>query len=52
MASIAPAAAIRCPVRLFVELTAMRSAWAPKTARTAAHSLRSFIVVEVPWALR
>ena len=47
-ASTAPAAAIRCPITLFVELTATRGTWEPNTARTAAHSLRSFIGVEVP----
>ena len=37
---------------LFVELTATCFAPAPNTALTAAHSLRSFIGVEVPCAFR
>ena len=51
-ASTAPAAAIRWPMTLFVELTATRFAPAPNTALTAAHSLRSFIGVDVPCAFR
>ncbi len=51
-ASTAPAAAIRCPITLLVELTATRFAPAPNTTLTAAHSLRSFIGVEVPCAFR
>jgi hypothetical protein len=39
-------------MRLLVELTPICPAWEPKTARTAAHSLRSFMRVEVPWAFR
>ena len=49
-ASTAPAAAIKWPMQLFVELTATRSMWLPITALNAAHSLRSFISVDVPWA--
>jgi hypothetical protein len=37
---------------LFVELTATVAVPEPKTARVAAHSLRSFMGVEVPWAFR
>jgi len=51
-ASTAPAAAIRWPVTLFVELTATWLRALPNTALTAAASLRSFIGVEVPCALR
>jgi type IV secretory pathway VirJ component len=47
----APAAAMRCPMQLLVELTATRSTWSPRTTRSAAHSLRSFMGVEVPCAL-
>src|SRR5437870_6831210 len=50
-ASTAPAAAIRWPMQLLVELTATCSMREPMTVRKAAHSLRSFIKVEVPWAL-
>ena len=39
------------PVELFVEDTLTRFAWSPKTAWIAALSLRSFIPVDVPWAL-
>ena len=42
--------AIKCPMQLFVELTETRSRWPPITTRNAAHSLASFISVEVPWA--
>jgi hypothetical protein len=38
-------------MQLFVELTATLSVCDPITARKAAHSLLSFIKVEVPWAL-
>ena len=51
-ASTAPAAAMRWPITLLVELTATRRKSSPNTARTAAHSLRSFIGVEVPCAFR
>jgi hypothetical protein len=49
--STAPAAAIRWPIVLLVELTCTRAVSSPNTARTAALSLRSFIGVDVPWAL-
>ena len=52
-ASTAPAAAIRCPITLLVELTATRLAMSiRRRALSAAHSLRSFIGVEVPCAFR
>ena len=50
-ASTAPAAAIRWPMTLLVELTATTCASCARTPRrTAAHSLRSFIGVDVPCA--
>ncbi len=50
-ASSAPLAPSRCPVMDLVELTANRSACAPKTRRIASVSVRSFSGVLVPCAL-
>jgi hypothetical protein len=50
--STAPAAAIRCPIVLLVELTPTRATSSPNTTCVAALSLLSFIGVEVPCAFR
>ena len=49
--SVAPAAAIRCPIMLFVLETGMRYARGPKTCLMAMVSTLSLTVVLVPWAL-
>ena len=49
--SIAPAAEIVWPIIDLVELTSNREASGPNTVLIAAVSTRSFIGVEVPWAL-
>ena len=45
-----PAAAIRWPIMLLIELMGMRGASSPKTRFTAAVSIESFSWVPVPWA--
>ena len=50
-ASTPPAAPSRWPVIDFVELTASRRAWSPKTVLMARVSVVSLSSVDVPWAL-
>jgi len=50
-ASMAPAAEMVWPIIDFVELTRTAAARAPNTCLIAAVSTRSFIGVDVPWAL-